>query len=186
MNLIFMLEEPSMRYFIDGFIRRVLPEGVNVQYLVHEGKQDLDKSIPRKLKAWKIPNSYFVIVRDKDAEDPLKLKKRLSDMCVANDRPDTLIRIAVHHLESWVLGDFNAVALAFNKPNLKALSANRKYRNPDMLANASEEVSRLIPGYQKVNGAREVSKYIDPNNNSSSSFNVFVSGVRSLVANYHV
>jgi hypothetical protein len=186
MNLIFMLEEPSMRFFIDGFIHRILPEGVHVQYLVHEGKQDLDKSIPRKLRAWRMPNSYFVIVRDKDAEEPLVLKKRLSDMCVANDRPESLVRIAVHHLESWVLGDFSAIALAFNKPNLKALSANRKYRNPDNLANASEEISRIIPGYQKVSGAREVSKYIDPDNNSSSSFNVFVSGVKTLVATYHV
>lgn len=186
MNLVFMLEEPSMRYFIDGFIHRVLPQGVNVQYLVHEGKQDLEKSIPRKLRAWRVPDSYFIIVRDKDGEEPLKLKKRLADMCVDNERPESLVRIAVHHLESWVLGDFGAVALAFNKPNLRALSGNRKYRNPDVLANASEEISRIIPGYQKVSGAREVSKFIDPDNNLSPSFNVFLTGIKRLVAMHHV
>lgn len=186
MNLIFMLEEPSMRYFIDGFIHRVIPEGVHVQYLVHEGKQDLEKSIPRKLRGWRVPDSYFVIVRDKDGEEPLKLKQRLRNMCAENERPDALIRIAVHHLESWVLGDFRAVALAFDKPNLVSMSVNKKYRNPDVLANASEEMSRIIPGYQKVSGAREVSKFIDPDNNNSPSFNTFLKGVKDLVRTYHV
>lgn len=185
MNIVFMLEEPSMRYFLEGFIHNVLPGDVTVQYLVHEGKQDLEKSIPRKIRAWKVPDSYFVIVRDKDSEDPLRLKKRLIDMCVDNGRPDTLVRIAVHHLESWVLGDFSAVAKAFDKPNLIGLSVNRKYRNPDVLANASQEIMRLIPGYQKVSGAREVSKHIDHTVNLSPSFNVFLSGIEGLIARHH-
>ncbi|MFP3922331.1 DUF4276 family protein [Pseudomonas sp. W5-36] len=181
MNLIFMLEEPSMKYFLEGFIARYLPEGVHVQYLVHEGKQDLEKSIPRKLKGWRAPNSHFVILRDKDAEQPLVLKQRLIDMCVQCDRPDSLVRIAVHHLESWILGDLEAVGNAYGKPNLKAMAANRKFRNPDLLSNASQELARIIPGYQKVSGARTISKHIDPDRNASTSFQTLLKGVQRLV-----
>lgn len=70
----------------------------------HEGKQDLDKSIPIKLKHWNVPNSWFVVVRDKDQSDCVQLKQRLKQLCEANGRPETLIRIGVHELESWFLG----------------------------------------------------------------------------------
>lgn len=178
MNLVFMLEEPSMKYFLDGFMKNFLPDHFTVTYLVHEGKQDLEKSIPRKLRAWNIPNSHFIIIRDKDGESPLVLKARLRALCA--DRPESLIRIAVHHLESWILGDMNALATAFKKPALAALSSNRKFRNPDILANASQEISKLIPGYQKVNGARSVAPHLNVDVNLSPSFNLFVSDLRRL------
>ncbi|WP_134063932.1 DUF4276 family protein [Pseudomonas sp. JV241A] len=178
MNIVFMLEEPSMKHFLAGFIGRLFPEHFTVTYLVHEGKQDLEKSIPRKLRGWQVPNSYFIIVRDKDGEDPLVLKARLRELCA--DRPESLIRIPVHHLESWILGDLPALAIAFNKPSLVALAGNRKFRSPDSLANASQELAKLIPGYQKVGGARSVSPHVNIENNLSRSFNLFIRDVKRL------
>lgn len=180
MNLVFMLEEPSMKHFLAGFMPRIVPEHFLVTYLVHEGKQDLEKSIPRKIRAWKTPNTCFIVIRDKDAEDPIVLKTRLKALCA--ERPETLVRIPVHHLESWILGDMQALASAFGKPNLVALSGNRKFRNPDALANASEEIARLIPGYQKVSGARTVSPHIDFDRNLSRSFNLLISDLKRLAA----
>lgn len=184
MNLVFMLEEPSMRHFLAGIMERVLPWNFTVTYLVHEGKQDLEKSIPRKLKAWQTPDSFFIIIRDKDGEEPLALKARLRALCA--DRPESLIRIPVHHLESWILGDMNALAVAFGKHALAQLSANRKFRNPDLLANASDELARLIPGYQKVSGARTVSPHMGLEGNKSPSFSLFIGDIQRLAAEHAV
>lgn len=169
-----------MKHFLAGFMSRIVPEHFSVTYLVHEGKQDLEKSIPRKIRGWQIPNSCFIVIRDKDGEDPIVLKERLKALCAG--RPETLVRIPVHHLESWILGDMQALAAAFNKPNLVALSASRKFRNPDALANASQEIARLIPGYQKVGGARTVAPHIDFERNSSRSFNLLINDLKRLAA----
>ncbi|MEX5352561.1 DUF4276 family protein [Pseudomonas juntendi] len=184
MNLVFMLEEPSMRHFLTGIMDRILPWNFTVTYLVHEGKQDLEKSIPRKLRGWQVPDSFFIIIRDKDSEDPLVLKTRLKALCA--ERPESLIRIPVHHLESWILGDMNALAAAFEKPALAQLSSNRKFRNPDCLSNASEELARLIPGYQKVSGARTVSPHMGIEGNLSPSFNLFIRDIQRLAAEHAV
>lgn len=178
MNLVFLLEEPSMKHFLAALVNRIVPHHFVVTYLVHEGKQDLEKSIPRKLRAWQAPDSHFIVIRDKDAEDPITLKARLKALCAT--RPETLIRIPVHHLESWILGDMGALATAFQKPKLAALSKNRKFKDPDALANASQEIARLIPGYQKVQGARTVSPHIDPEKNLSRSFNLFIQDIKRL------
>ena len=37
----------------------------------HEGKQDLEKSIPRKLRAWREPSAHFIVVRDNDGGEKI-------------------------------------------------------------------------------------------------------------------
>lgn len=43
-TLVCCLEEPSAREMLAGVLARILPTGWNVQYIVFEGKQDLDLS----------------------------------------------------------------------------------------------------------------------------------------------
>lgn len=50
MTIVFLLEEPSMKVALEGLLPRILP-GENFRLIAHEGKQDLAKSIPRKLRA---------------------------------------------------------------------------------------------------------------------------------------
>ncbi len=61
-----------MKHFLAGFMSRIIPENFSVTYLVHEGKQDLERSIPRKIRGWQVPNSCFIVVRD------LKMVRSLS------------------------------------------------------------------------------------------------------------
>ena len=42
MNLVFLLEEPSAREMLKGSLPRVLPDAVQVRYVVFEGKHDLE------------------------------------------------------------------------------------------------------------------------------------------------
>ena len=46
MNLVFFLEERSMKELLDGILPRILPEGVAFQTIPHQGKSDLAKSLP--------------------------------------------------------------------------------------------------------------------------------------------
>ena len=52
MKLVFLLEERSMQAALEGILPRLIP-GVEFLCIPHEGKQDLEKSIPRKLRGWK-------------------------------------------------------------------------------------------------------------------------------------
>lgn len=180
-QLVFLLEEPFAKVLLDDLLPRVLPTDVSFLCIPHEGKQDLEKSIPIKLKCWTVPDTWFVVVRDKDQDDCVRMKARLQKLCTDSDRPDTLVRIAIHELESWFLGDLAAVGKAFNQPKLAGKQGSKKFRNPDALANAQQELKKLIKGYQKVAGARAIAPHLDPATNRSVSFQQLVSGLGSFL-----
>ena len=68
-QLVFLLEEPSAKAMLEGVLPRLLGDNVNVVYVVFEGKQDLEKRLPRRLRAWQNPNARFVVMRDQDSGD---------------------------------------------------------------------------------------------------------------------
>ena len=51
-RLVFLVEEYSMKVLLEGLLPRLFP---NLSFLCipHEGKQDLEKSVPKKLRAWR-------------------------------------------------------------------------------------------------------------------------------------
>jgi hypothetical protein len=100
MKIVFLLEEPSMAALLEGLVPRVLP-GVPFQCIPHEGKADLEKSIPRKLRGWREPDVRFVVIRDQDSADCKDVKRRLAALCKQGNRPDTVVRIACRELEAW-------------------------------------------------------------------------------------
>lgn len=179
-QLVFLLEEESMKVLLDVLLPKILPLDVDFICIPHEGKQDLEKSIPRKLKAWRT-SATFIIVRDKDGADCVELKKRLVGLCVQAGRGDSLIRIACHELEAWFLGDLAAVEKAFEIKKLSAYQQKYKFKEPDKLANASEELEKLVKGYRKVSGARKIAQHMNIHQNYSHSFNCFISGVCRLI-----
>jgi len=58
---VIFLEEPSAREMLKGLLPRLLPEGPIPRYVVFEGKQDLEKGLPGKLRGWKAPDTLFVL-----------------------------------------------------------------------------------------------------------------------------
>lgn len=180
MKLVFLLEEPSMKHLLDGLLPRILPRDVSFQTIAHNGKQDLKKSIPKKLRGWNEPDDIrFVILHDQDTADCAALKQELLQLCLETDRP-TLVRISCQELESWYFGDIDALATAYHKPRLKKFAQKKKFRVPDDIPNPKEELYRLIPEHQQIAGAKLVAPHMNIENNTSASFNCFVSGVRRL------
>ncbi len=180
-KIVFLLEESSIKEFLDVFLPKLLPSGVTFKTIPHEGKQDLERSIPRKIRAWREPGVRFIILRDQDGVDCFRLKQKLYRICVEAGRGDSLVRIVCNELESWFLGDLTAVASAFNMPSIARLQRRAKYRNPDVLTNAAQELKRIVPSYQKLKGARMIAEYVDTQRNCSNSFHVFVEGVLKVI-----
>jgi hypothetical protein len=181
-HLVLLLEEESARDLLRGLLPRLLPqEDLQTHYLVFEGKQDLENNIMRKLRGWNLERSAFVILRDQDAAPCTTVKRRLVELAAASGRKRTLVRVACHELESWILGDWLAVAEAFNNLRLQDQSRAALYADPDHLANPVAELRKHLPAYQKRDGARRLGALIHPDRNRSTSFRVFCAGVLDLV-----
>lgn len=182
-TLVFFLEEPSAREMLQGVVPRLVPETVSVRYIPFEGKQDMSRQLERKLRGWLAPDTCFIVLRDQDSGDCMQVKQELAQLCCHAGRPDTLVRIACHEIESFYLGDLHAVELALQLHGVAGRQGGRKYRDPDRLNNASQELARLTGGrYQKIGGSRAIGPHLGlGGGNCSHSFNVFISGIRTVV-----
>jgi hypothetical protein len=180
MKLVFLLEERSMKALLDDLLPRFFP-GLQFQCVPHEGKQDLEKSIPRKLKAWREPGVRFVVVRDNDNGDCLQLKAKLVALCEQGHRPDTIVRIACQELEAWYLGDTEALAMAFEDEALLELGAKARFRDPDSVVQPARALEELVPSFQKVSGARLMAAELQRQGNTSHSFRKFIESIERLV-----
>ena len=177
-ELVFLLEEPSAKAMIEGLLPKIARTEVVVRYIIFEGKQDLEKQLPRKLRRYNNPNANFIVLRDQDSADCTDIKAKLRQKCAEANKTQAVVRIACHELESWYLADLMAVEKAFLKPNLSLLQNKRKFRNPDLLGSPSNELNRLVPEYQKINGSRMIAPYLDINNTRSRSFCHFINSIR--------
>lgn len=168
-ELVFFLEEDSAKYLLQALMPRLVPQEVPIRYIVFEGKQDLERQLERKLRGYQNPDARFIVLRDKDSADCITVKAGLKAICTRAGKPDAIVRIACHEIESWYLADLAATGLAYSK-SLSQLQSQQKYRNPDQLGNPVQELRRIVPEYQKIDGARRIEVYMDIQNQRSQSF----------------
>ena len=181
-KLVFLVEEPSMADLLDGLLPRLFP-ALRFQCIPHDGKQDLERSIPRKLRAWREPGVRFVVARDQDSADCRRVKENLAMLCRNAGRPDTLVRVVCRELEAWYVGDPQALVQAFPESRRRPLRElnHARYRDPDTVVRPSEAIAKQIPEFQKRLGARRMASYLS-RKNRSRSFQVFPEGVEGLHA----
>jgi hypothetical protein len=182
-SLVLLVEEASMEALLEGVLPRVVPQGMDVQIIAHEGKTDLKQSIPRKLRGWGVPGARFVVLIDQDANDCRKLKNDIVRLCREAGREDVLVRIVCRSLESWVLGDLEALGRALARPAIAKKQSVKKLRAPDKLGDPLRELRALVGEYQKVSGARRVAAHLslEAGTNTSASFRAFLDGLARLV-----
>lgn len=178
MRIVFLLEERSTKELLDVLLPRILPPEVSFLTIPHEGKSDLQKSISIKLKAWKESDVYFVIIQDQDSNDCHLLKAKIKELCNDCGRK-VLIRIACHEMEAWYFGDLEAVSKAYGK-NLKKYAEKKKYRNPDAIVSPKQELRKLLPEHEQIVGARKIAPYMNPDKNTSKSFNALIEGLKRI------
>jgi hypothetical protein len=180
-----LTEEPSMQEVLVQILPKILPDkwvlGENYFIRAHEGKSDLKKSIPKKIKVFS--NFHYragiVILQDQDSADCKLLKQELRSLCEQHGDCAILVRIVCRELESWYLGDMTAIEQAYPKFKAAQYKKKSKFREPDLLNNAAQELSKILPEFQKISTAKAISPYLDTseNNNRSESFRQFISGI---------
>jgi hypothetical protein len=94
-----------------------------------------------------------------------------------------MIRIICHELESWFLGDLAAVEKAYNlKPStLSEQQSTRKYREPDRLNSAKQELGNLVGEYYAGTHSKAIAPHLSLTENKSRSFQVFIQGIHQLI-----
>ncbi len=81
-TFVFFLEEPSAREMLQGILPRFLPNSIFIRYVIFQGKQDLEKNLKLKSRAWRLPNCSFIVIRDQDSGDCEKIKAKLAHISV--------------------------------------------------------------------------------------------------------
>ncbi|RJP25154.1 MAG: DUF4276 family protein [Candidatus Omnitrophota bacterium] len=201
MHIEFLVEEPSAEAALMNLLPKIL--GAEVTYTIHpfQGKHDLLKQLPDRLRGYKkylSGDSRIVVLHDEDGEDCKKQKERLE--CTAweagfftktsgSKKPIRVLnRLAVEELEAWFFGDMEAIITAYPKVS-RHLERKAKFRNPDAIPGGTwEALERVLKqtgyyscGMPKIEVARTISKYMDPSRNQSNSFCVFREGLLDLI-----
>jgi len=181
-RLVFFVEEISAKVLLDLLLPRLLPEAVEFRVIPFEGKSDLEAQLIKRIMGWREPETRFVVLRDQDSGNCHEVKAKLQHLCRKAGRADALVRIACHELESWYLGDLVAVERGLELLGVARQAGIAKFREPDRLNNAAQELKDLTAGeYQKVGGSRRIAAHLDLTGaNRSTSFRVFCEGVRRI------
>lgn len=179
-HVVFFVEGPSEQDFLKAFVPTLLPDRLTVHYQVFQGKQDMEKRLALRMRGWRQPNTCFVVLRDQDSGDCLLIKNGLKKICRSAGHPHAVVRIACKELETFFVGDWTGVSAAFDLPALAKLSAKAMYRQPDVLGSPSSELKKHIPTYQKRDGARRIGPHIDPDRNTSQSFQALLRTIRQI------
>ncbi len=170
-----------MKVFLEGLLPRLFPQ-LDFLCVPHEGKQDLEKSVPKKLRAWRESGVNFIVLRDNDTGDCGALKQKLTTLCRSGGREDSLVRIACQELEAWYLGEPDVLAAAFGNDKLRGLTTRARFRDPDAVVCPSGALKELVPGFQKVSGARTMAPLLTREKNRSRSFHVLLEGIERVAS----
>ncbi|MDC0834154.1 DUF4276 family protein [Geitlerinema sp. CS-897] len=196
----FLVEEYSAEMALENLLLKFLPEDVTFQIHAFQGKRDLLKKLPDRLRGYRawIPENYRIVVLcDRDNDNCFDLKQTLEQQAIlcgfttkSNYPSDDFVvlnRIAIEELEAWFLGDADAITKAYPKI-LPKFATQKRYRHPDEIVGAWEALEKLLQsknyhpgGLNKVEAARAISEEMQPDLNRSPSFQCFFSGIKSIL-----
>ena len=182
-ELVFLLEERSSKAMLETLLPRMLDKRINFRCIPFEGKQDLEKQLTHKIRAYQNQQARFIVLRDQDSHpDCTAIKQRLQGLCQASGKPGKyLVRIACHELETFYLADLRAVELGLRLQGLEKQQQSRKFRNPDTLGSPSAELRTLTKkNYEKISGSRAIAQYLDLENERSPSFRNLLAAIRRM------
>ncbi len=202
MHIEFLLEEASAQIVLTEIVPKIL--GNEITFKVHDfrGKTNLLKKLPDRMKGYynllKFQKDWRIVVLiDEDRQNCQELKQKLEDIAMQEglSTPSTsesfqvLNRIAVEEIEGWFFGDIEALTEAYPKVP-QTLTKRKGYRNPDEIKGGTwEALDRVLSsaGYYtkgfmpKTEVARTIAPFMNPELNSSKSFQVFRDGLKSFL-----
>jgi len=202
MHIVIFTEEPSSEAALLNILPRIIDNTLHTtQILPHCGKQDLLRKLPSKLRGMQGMVSYgwrFMVLIDQDKDDCHILKQELERIAQnaglrtisspsADGQFQVVNRIVIEELESWFMGDPQAVCMAYPRVNNRIFQQQR-FANPDAIRGGTcEALERILrragyfrAGLAKREAARSISQYMDVTVNRSHSFNCFIRGIQAF------
>ncbi|MFZ5646076.1 MAG: DUF4276 family protein [Bacillota bacterium] len=209
-----LVEDTSGAIILEAFLEKILgPNGQQHTYRIHpykgigrlpknlRGKADparriLLEQLPRILRGYgrslQCGDAAVIVVIDLDDNVCTAFKEDLVAILNSCDpKPNTLFRIAIEEMESWLLGDMDAVKKAYPKAKDKVLESYVQ----DSICGTWEKLADAIYdggslklkslgwphiGQAKYNWAKKISPKVDVDKNVSKSFQVFREGLLRL------
>jgi hypothetical protein len=191
MLLEFYVEEESAEAALVYLVPAILPaQQFDFEIYPFAGKPALLRHLPNRLRAYRHFTTHdwrIVVLRDRDDDDCLELKKQLE--AIAQDvglptrsqhRNDFKVinRIAIEELEARFFGDVEALTAAYPRVD-SHLAAQARFRDPDAIRGGTwEQLERVLAHYhpgglEKKRAAEEIAQHMIPERNRSASFQVF-------------
>ena len=187
-----LVEEPSM----EAALREILPKILqkpHISIYPHQCKDELIQRLPYRLRGyanWLKSDWRILIIVDRDNDDCRRLKAILENIAadaqlITRSKAkggfyQVVNRLVIEELESWYFGDWEAVQSAYPRVS-KSTPERAKYRDPDAITGGTwEAFERILQnagyfkgGLRKIEAARTIAPYMNPERNRSRSFQVF-------------
>lgn len=200
MTIEVLVEEPSMEKALRHLLPKIVQGRARVKPINMRNKSRLLKELPNRLRAYrrrmdKGERLRILVLVDRDSEDCKELKNRLETMARAaglrtKASPDNgddfhvVIRIVIEELESWFMGDEDALRSAFTR--LRGVGFPKTFKNPDN-GGRWERLHQFLRkhgiypnSYPKIEAAQKIAPHMDPSRNRSRSFQCFREGVEAF------
>ena len=202
MQIEFFLEEPSAEAALNAILPKIFSADVICNFHVFEGKHDLLKKLPKRLKGYSkwLPDDWRIMVLiDEDRKDCRELKAKLEraaheanfvtkSSADPNGNFQVVNRLAIEELEAWFFGDIGALHAAYPRVS-KDLHNQAKYRDPDAITGGTYEALESLllernyyrDKLPKRAVAQKIAQHMEPDRNRSKSFRVFIAGLKACV-----
>ncbi len=180
---VIMVEEQSIEEVTKIIAARLRIEK-QIKVIPHEGKNDLEKSFPRKIASWRSPQrTRFVICRDNDGSNCAILKQRLRGLLPQITHHEFKLRLVMNELEAWYLADLEALQKAglISQGVVDQNRNKKKFRSPENLLNAKQEFAILVKTKGQITLARRIAPHLELQNERCSSFKHFIAALRWAV-----
>lgn len=179
LTLVFILEEDSMRVFLEGARNRLpIPEETVIEFRVAEGYRDVRPLVRSTMRSWRQPNTRFVVLCDQDSADCRVRKDEILSAIPEHRRSEVLVRIVCRELEAWYFGDLGILSDRYR--TFRQVQGRARFRSPDTLRQPSKQIVELT-GLGKTQLAKDLGPILDLEHNRSHSLRVFLSGLRELL-----
>jgi hypothetical protein len=193
MLLEFYVEELSAEAALINLVPRIL-DGIDFEFDIHSynGKHALLKKLPDRLRTyrhWPDVEWCAIVLVDRDDSDCNELKQQLENISEEaglktltkskNQKQfQVMNRIAIEELEAWFFGDNEAMRKAYPRVP-EHLNKKAGFRDPDAIKGGTwERLEEVLKSYhpgglEKIRAAEEISRHMQPECNTSRSFQVF-------------
>lgn len=188
--ILFLVEDYSMRKFLEGVLPRLGFEAHQFEIKHHRGKEDLISHLKQIIPTLSKRAQQIIVIIDQDKQDCIILKNNIKAKmawCSCKYK----IRIACYELEAWFLGDMEAIAKCSPRFKARFFQGKKKYRDVDNIPKPSRVLEEIVPDWKnkyanKPQFAKEIAPFVSLKEqnleqaNRSHSFHVFKKTLHSV------